>query len=176
MGNITEPTQVKLFVGMLLNDESLFAAVDDQLRAAFGDIDYESPIWPWKHTTYYSIEMGEGLKRRFVFLKKLIHPVEISDIKVLTNKIEKHFLNNKGGRKINLDPGYLDSAKLVLVSTKNFSHRVYLDKGIYGEVTLMYAGNNFQPLPYTFPDYKTGAYHEVFKEARRLFKEQLSAG
>jgi len=171
MGNITEPTQVKLFVGMLSNDESLFIVVEDQLREIFGDIDFESPVWTWEHTRYYSKEMGEGLKRKFIFFEKPIDPGEISDIKVQANEIEKQFLSIDGGRKINLDPGYLDSAKLVLVSTKNFSHRVYLDKGIYGEVTLIYSGDNFQPLPYTFPDYKTEDYLEVFKGARRLFKE-----
>jgi len=173
MGNITEPSQVKLFIGMLSNEKSLFSAVDDQLRAAFGDIDFESPVWPWEHTKYYSKEMGEGLKRRFVFFEKHLNPGEISDVKVKTNEIENQFLSDDGGRRINIDPGYLDSAKLVLVSTKNFSHRVYLDKGIYGEVTLMYSGDNFHPLPYTFPDYKTDEYVEVFKEARRLFKEQV---
>ncbi len=122
MGNIIEPEQVKLFTGMLTNDTSLFTIVDDHLRSSFGDIDFESPVWPWKHTKYYSREMGEGLQRRFVFFKKLVNPVEISDIKVQTNEIEKQFLSNDGGRRINLDPGYLNSAKLVLVSTKDFSH------------------------------------------------------
>jgi len=171
MGKITEITLVKLFVGMLSNDESLFAEMENELRSAYGNIDFVSPVWPWEHTKYYSKEMGEGLKRRFVFFENHINPGEISDIKVQTNEIEKQFLSNEGGRRINLDPGYMDSAKLVLVSTKNFSHRVYLEKGIYGEVTLIYSGDNFQPLPYTFPDYKTEAYLELFKEARRLFKE-----
>ena len=173
MGNITKPSQVKLFIGMLSNEESLFAAVDDQLRSIYGDIDFESHVWPWEHTKYYSKEMGEGLKRRFVFFEKHVNPGEISDIKVQTNEIEKQFLSAEGGRKINLDPGYLDSAKLLLVSTKNFCHRGYLDKGVYGEVTLIYSGDNFQSMPYTFPDYKTDEYIEVFKEARRLFKENV---
>jgi hypothetical protein len=171
MGNITEPSQVKLFIGMLSNEEPLFEEVENQLSAAYGNINFESPVWLWEHTKYYSREMGEGLKRRFVFFEQHINPGEISNIKVQTNEIEKQFLSNDGGRRINLDPGYLDSAKLVLVSTKNFSHRVYLDKGIYGEATLIYSGDNFQPLPYTFPDYKTEAYLALFKEARRLFKE-----
>jgi hypothetical protein len=173
MGNISEPTPVKLFVGMLSNEGLLFAAAVKQLQKIFGEIDLESPVWPWEFTKYYAREMGEGLKRKFVFFQKPIHPGEISDIKVKTNDIEKQFLRNEGGRKINLDPGYLDSAKLVLVSTKNFSHRMYLDKGIYGEVTLMYSGDNYQPLPYTFPDYKSDEYLAVFHEARRLFKERF---
>jgi hypothetical protein len=172
MGIITEPDRVKLFVGMLTNDESLFTSVDGQLRNAFGNIDLESPVWPWEHTKYYSREMGPGLKRKFVFFKKTINPGEISEIKVKTNGIEKKFLSEVGGRRINLDPGYLDSSKLVLVSTKNYSHRVYLDNGIYGEVTLIYSGDDFHSLPYTYPDFKSDEYIAVFKEARRLFKEQ----
>ena len=173
MGKITEPTQVKLFVGMLSREESLFQAVDDQLEAMYGDIDLESPVWSWEHTKYYSKEMGDGLKRRFVFFEQHVNPGEIADIKVKTNEIEKLFLNNDGGRRINLDPGYLDSAKLVLVSTKNFSHRVYLARGIYGEATLIYSGDHYQPLPYTFPDYKTDEYLSLFNEARRIFKKQI---
>ena len=80
---------------------------------------------------------------------------------------------SSSGRKINLDPGYLDAAKLVLVSTKNFSHRIYLSNGIYGEVTLIYSGKNYRSLPYTFPDYKTDEYLEVFKKARERYKEQV---
>ena len=86
MGMITEPTQVKLLVGMLSKEEFLFAAVDDQLRAIYGDIDFESPVWSWEHTKYYSREMGDGLKRRFIFFENHINPGEISDIKVRTMK------------------------------------------------------------------------------------------
>ncbi|HDL19952.1 MAG TPA: DUF4416 family protein, partial [Nitrospirae bacterium] len=66
----------------------------------------------------------------------------------------------------------LDAAKLVLVTTKNFSHRIYLGNGIYGEVTLIYSGKNYRSLPYTFPDYKTDEYLEVFNKARGRYKEQ----
>ncbi len=172
MREITAPSQVKLFVGMLSGDAALFEQLTGILTAIFGPSDIESPVWSWEHTTYYQEEMGDALKRKFIFFEKLVNPGDIAGIKLKTIELEKQYLNESGGRKINLDPGYLDAAKLVLVTTKNFSHRIYLGNGIYGEVTLIYSGKNYRSLPYTFPDYKTGEYLEVFNKARERYKEQ----
>jgi hypothetical protein len=172
MGKISPPERVKLFVGMLSNEADLFDELKASLEKIYGPVDMEGPVWPWKHTRYYEKEMGANLKRKFIFLEKLIDPGEIPDIKLKTDELEKEFLNEGGGRRINLDPGYLDSAKLVLVSTKDFSHRIYLNRGIYGEVTLVYSNNDFQPLSYTFPDYRTEEYLDVFRKAREIFKKQ----
>ncbi len=170
MGKIIEPHPVKLFIGMLSHDLFLIEQLTDNLRNTFGPVDLASPVWPWEHTTYYEKEMGERLTRKFIFFEKLINPGAIADIKLKTIELEKQYLNVNGGRKINLDPGYLDAAKIVLVSTKDFSHRIYLGSGIYGEVTLYYSGKNYQILPYTFPDFRTEEYFEVFKKARELYK------
>lgn len=169
---------------MLSSDIPLFETIIKQLTDGYGPTDLESPIWPWERSDYYQKEMGAHLKRKFIFFEKLISPDDIAGIKIRTNTLEKQYLNppfNKGvtggfegGRRINLDPGYLDSAKLVLVSTKDFSHRVYLRDGIYGEVTLIYSGKNYQILPYTFPDFRTPEYHEIFKAARKTFQKQVS--
>ncbi len=191
---------------MLSRDALLFEEIKGKLKEIFGPADVESPVWEWNHTDYYSKEMGDGLKRQFVFFKKLIIPDAIAEIKLKTIKIEKQYLKktimptsrHKGeeklplphpppsrgggegeggkgfseveGRRINLDPGYMDSAKVVLVSTKDFSHRIYLGKGIYGEVTLIYSGKGYQILPYTYPDFRTQEYFETFKKARELYK------
>ncbi len=173
MGKIIDPHSVKLFIGMLSQDMSLSEQVTDDLCNIFGPLDLSSPVLPWEHTKYYEKEMGEGLKRKFIFFEKLIHPGTVADIKLKTMEFENRHLNDKGGREINLDPGYLDAAKIVLASTKDFSHRIYLDKGIYGEVTLMYSGKDYQTLPYTFPDYKTREYWDIFKTARELFKTEM---
>ncbi len=176
MGIITEPHTVKLFIGMLSRDIPLFEQLAKRLCTIFGPVDLESPLWPWEHTHYYAEEMGQGLKRKFIFFKTFIHPGSIADIKLKTIELEKEYPNEQGGRRINLDPGYMDSAKLVLASTKDFSHRIYLKSGIYGEVTLMYSGNNYQFLPYTFPDYRTGEYLDLFIQARRLYKDGRGSG
>ena len=172
MSNITELKPVKLFTGMLSPDVSIFDQLKVKLETLFGPSDMESPVWTWKHTTYYEKEMGAGLKRKFVFFEKLINPGEIAGIKLKTVELEKEYLNESGGRIINLDPGYLDAAKLVLATTKDFAHRIYLSNGIYGEVTLIYSGKNYQSLPYTFPDYRTDDYLEVFRKAREIYKTQ----
>jgi len=176
MGKIIEPHPVKLFIGMLSQDMSLIEQLTGSLQNIFGPIDLASPVWPWEHTRYYEKEMGEGLKRKFIFFEKLIYPGAVADIKLKTMELEKQYLNEKGGREINLDPGYLDAAKIVLASTKDFSHRIYLDKGIYGEVTLIYSGKDYQSLPYTFPDYRTSEYWDIFKAARELFKTGTRKG
>jgi hypothetical protein len=171
MGMITNPDPVKLFIGMLSNEISLFDELIQKLENIYGPSDLESPVWLWEHSAYYTDEMGAELKRKFVFFKRLIDPGTISRIKLKTNELEQQYLNERGGRRINLDPGYLDSAKLVLVSTKDFSHRIYLDHGIYGEVTLIYSKNDYQPLLYTYRDYKSEEYLSVFRKARALYKK-----
>ena len=175
MGIITEPGPVKLLVGMLSQDVLLFDKLKDTLQEEYGPVDIESDVWQWEHTKYYKKEMGAGLKRKFLFFENLIHPGVIADIKLKTDEMEKLYLNKNAGRMINLDPGYLDAAKLVLATTKDFSHRIYLDKGIYGEVTLIYSGGNYQVFPYTFPDYRTEEYMKIFEQARELYKQQVQS-
>ena len=172
MGKITPPTPVKLFVGMLAQDVSLFTQLKEILRDIYGPVDLEGPVRPWERTKYYEKEMGPGLKRQFIFFEKLIHPGTIADIKLKTDELEKLHLGKNSGRMINLDPGYLDAAKLVLATTKDFSHRIYLDKGIYAEVTLIYSGGAYQTLPYTFPDYRSMEYMDLFKQARELYRQK----
>ncbi len=170
---LSKPHPVKLFVGMLAHDVSLLNELKERLKEIYGPSDMESPVWPWKHTDYYLKEMGAGLKKQFVFFQKLINIGSISEIKLRTVELEKQYLNDSNGRKINLDPGYLDSARVILVSTKDFSHRIYIGKGIYGEVTLIYSGNNYQTLPYTYPDFKTKKCFDTFKKARESYKTAL---
>lgn len=169
MGKISGPHPVKLFIGMLAPVTFLFDQLKDELISHFGTVDLESPVLPWEHSQYYEDEMGPKLKRKFTFFSKLISPGDIADIKIRTNDLEQQYLNEKGGRRINLDPGYLDASKLVLVTTKDYSHRIYLRGGIYGEVTLIYKHGEFRPLPYTYHDYASVEYRELFSKARGIF-------
>jgi len=173
MGMITSPGPVKLFTGLLYAEEALFGDVVQELQGMYGPADLESPVWNWEHSSYYAGEMGAGLMRKFIFFERLIDPGLISAIKLKTNEIEQRYLNAEGGRRINIDPGYLDSAKLVLVSTKDFSHRIYLDHGIYAEVTMVYSKNDYQPLLYTYRDFRTEEYRSVFRQARDLYKKEI---
>lgn len=168
-----DPHPVKLFIGMLSQDAALFDQLKEGLQKIFGSVDMESPVWSWEHTEYYSKEMGTGLKRQFIFFHELINPEAVAEIKLKAIEFEKEYLNENGGRRINLDPGYLDSAKIVLVSTKDYSHRIYLAKGIYGEVTLIYSGKDYQILPFTYPDFRTSEYLDIFRKVREIYKRQI---
>ena len=69
-------------------------------------------------------------------------------------------------RPLNLDPGYLSLAKLVLASTKDHSHRIYLGQGIYAEITLYYSQQRWQARPWTFADYRRDDYQQFFFQGR----------
>ncbi len=175
MGKVKLPAPVKLVVGMISAKVELFHQVEAILSRRFGDIDFESELIPFTHTDYYDTEIGGNLKRKFISFKELIKPEDIADIKIFTNDLEKKFLYaGSGRRRINLDPGYLEAAKLVLATTKNHQHRIYLGKGIYGEVTLRYTKKSFQPWEWTYPDYRSAKYLQIFNTIRELYQENIS--
>jgi hypothetical protein len=173
MGRICKPGKVNLIVGLLSGDAGALAKAAQALRRNFGRTDFESPVTDFTYTDYYEKEMGAGLKRQFLSFKKTFDLNGICKIKVQTNNIERRFSKN-GARKVNIDPGYLDLAKVVLFSTKDFSHRIYLGRGIFAEVTLMYKDRTYNELPWTYPDYRTGEYINIFNRIREIYKAKLS--
>lgn len=171
MGILNPSAPVKLFVGMISNRTTLFEEVRQPLVTRFGPVDLKSPVYPWIHTTYYEKELGSDLKRQFLFFKQPIPPDTLHEIKRFTNELEHHWIRATAEgncRRINLDPGYLAPSKIVLATTKDYSHRIYLRDGIYAEVTLVYQGKSFAPLPHTYPDFRSEEYIALFNEARRL--------
>ncbi len=177
MGRITYPEKVKLIVGMISSSVELFETAQSRLEQEFGSIDFCSQILPFTFTQYYTPEMGENLKRRFISFSSLILPDKLAGIKVLTNAIEQEFTAEDKGdrRRINLDPGYLNTAKLVLATTKDHCHRIYLDKGIYAEITMRFVAGTFCQWEWTYPDYRTQEYIDIFNHIRQLFIAQRNA-
>ena len=140
MGIPGRPEKVKLIIGLLFRDGADYSAAKAGLVKIFGETDFESAGIDFTHTSYYAGEMGEGLKKRILSFRRLLDQKNICAVKVRTNNLEKRYAA-KGKRSVNIDPGYLDLAKVVLFSTKDYSHRIYLDKGIYAETTLFYKDN-----------------------------------
>jgi len=174
MGTAREPAPVKLLVGMLSADVSLFDAATEALEQEFGPTDYRGPLLPFEHTTYYREEMGQGILRTFVAMERLVDPGQLARIKLLTNDLERRYAV-EGQRRINLDPGYIAGSKLVLATTKDHAHRVYLGSGIYAEVTLTYRDGEFRPWPWTYPDYASPEYAEIMHAIRGIYMSQLRA-
>jgi hypothetical protein len=124
------------------------------------------------YTSYYREEMGEPLKKIFIAFSELMKPEKLPAVKIITNRMEKIFAVNKK-RLVNIDPGYICPAKLVLATTKNYSHRVYLNKNIYGDIHLQFGDGTFQSQPWTYPDYLNKDNIRFFNALRKRYLEQL---
>jgi hypothetical protein len=174
VGQIHPPLPVKLIVPMLAAQGEAFQHAEEMLVERYGPLDYRSIDLPFDFTDYYTAELGTGILRRFLAFRDLIDPGEIAGIKVHTNELEQALADGQT-RAVNLDPGYICGGKLVLATTKDQSHRIYLGHGIYAEVTLTYRARAFRPLPWTYPDYASPGYHKVFNLIRDLYMAQLRA-
>jgi hypothetical protein len=172
MGAIGNANKVKLFCGIISADEDLTLKALEKLEKEFGKIDVKSETVDFDFTSYYNPEMGNGLKRFWISFEKLIFADELSASKVFTNSVEDGFADN-GKRRVNIDPGYLNPANVILASTKDFSHRIYLSLGIYAEVTLIYKKEDFIKLPWTYPDYISPTAKKFLLEARANLMSRL---
>lgn len=172
MGKIRKAGRVKLVAGLLFSDNEVFVKARNLLEKKFGRIDFESQEIEFTHTDYYTKEMGGNLKRKFLSFKRLLGADNLHRIKIATNTIEKKFLK-LGKRNVNIDPGCLELSKLVLFSTKDYSHRIYINKGIFGEVTLFFKDGSYRPWEWTYPDYKTKIYIDIFNNIRESCKKEL---
>ncbi|HEY1269212.1 MAG TPA: DUF4416 family protein [Candidatus Binatia bacterium] len=153
MGMPGNPKPVKLFAALLSSETDLLAAVGKELAELFGPVDARSETLPWTVSDYYTPEMGSNLLREFVAFAGRVSPETLPEIKLQTQDIERRHRAAGGGRRINIDPGYIDAGKVVLASTKGAGHRIYLRDGIYAEITLLYHSGAFEQFVYTYADY-----------------------
>ncbi len=158
------------------------AALDWAERRAveyWGPIVRASPRYEFVETDYYARSMGTDLKKCFWAFEQLRDPTELVDWKIQTNGWEAEYAaahNHPERRPLNLDPGYLTLAKLVLASTKDHAHRIYLDRGIFAEVTLYFQEGQWRWREWTFPDYRRADYHEFLTDAREWLRGRKADG
>jgi hypothetical protein len=173
MSHPQKPESVKLIASLFSADRQRIDMVINLLEDAFGTLDWISPEFFFDKTKYYAAEMGWPLHRRFVSFRGLIQPTQLVDIKLKTHAIEQEHLSD-GKRTINIDPGYISPERLILATGKNFTHRVYLDRGIYADLTLIFQKGTFRPLEWTYPDYAGADVIALFNEIRKRYMRQLS--
>ena len=172
MGEIKGFTPEKLIIAVLISQPDMFEKLQKKLTSAFGQIDYKSEFLDFNYTNYYDREMGSSIKRVFLSFKSLVSPDRLADIKIQTNEFENSFLKEQE-RKVNLDPGMLSVKRFMLATTKDNGHRIPLQKGIYGEVTLLFVNKNFKALPWTYIDYQSEEYSKILKSIRAIYKDNL---
>jgi hypothetical protein len=176
LGEIRPLVPVKPFVSVLTSLHSVLPEVQTELAALLGPVDLRSETFPFDSTHYYDRQMGSPLLRSFIGYAGLISPAGLAGIKLETNRLEEILARRYPAveRPVNLDPGYVEQSKVVLASTKNFFHRIFIGEGIYAEVTLHWQGGRWQYFPWTFPDFRTGRYDEFFSQLRRIYRDQLN--
>ena len=173
-----EPNPVKLIVGILAANYQCLHTAADALTDKFGKVDFTSEVWPFDKTDYYRDQTGPHILRQFVSIKRLIDPGKLAKVKHQTNKLEQKLATRLGlplTRPVNLDPGIIEPSKLVLATTKNYSHRIYISQKIYAEVTLIFDKGRWRPQPYTYPDYRQQCYFDFFEIVRTRLLEQLKS-
>ena len=168
----TEVKSAKFITGLIFNNQKICAEVERHLAKKFGRIDFQSPVLDFNLTDYYNEELGKNLKRKFLSFKRIFDLEKAVILKLYTVSLEDRFKIG-GRRQINIDPGYVTLGKLILITRKDYSHRIYLKKGVCAEVTLFYKHGSFNPWPWTYPDYKTSEYIDFFNSVRNLYKNQL---
>ncbi len=175
MGELTPHSPALLLMAAFARYEAATAWARQRAVAAWGPVAVESPAFDFDQTDYYEPTMGSGLKKTFFVFEQPFDPADLADVKLATNRWEVEYADeaeHDEPRPLNLDPGYLTLGKLVLASTKDHAHRVYLARGIYAEVTLHFSHGGWQPRQWTFADYRRGEYHEFFSQCRQMLHQR----
>ncbi len=161
---------VCLVCAITYSDESVQDEALVRLEGVFGPVSLLQDPFPFHFTRYYEEEMGPDLTKRLAAFERPVLPSSLPRVKRAAGEIEAYLRDpDSGGRRVNLDPGYLAPSRLVLASTKDYAHRIYLDSGIFGEVTLLFRDGAFRSLPWTYPDYREDSVREFLKGARARF-------
>lgn len=178
MGRIARLQPVLRFAAIYANRLESLQWARDQMESVWGGIALSSPIWPFTETHYYTASMGSDLKKQLLVFSGLHNPEDMPDWKCQSNEWEDVYQSLGGHsvqRAVNIDPGYVTLAKLVLATTKDRDHRIYLRRGIFAEVTLHFKHGKWQSDRWTYADYQRAEYHDFLNECRDHLKQCLLA-
>ena len=173
MSKPQEPLPAKLGIGVIYKEKTAADSAWRVMEKNWGAIDVLWEARSFDYTEYYEAEMGHPLYRRWVFFRDLVPQDRLTEIKWQALEIEKQWtLQEK--RRLNLDPGLITAERLVLATGKNYSHRIYLGKGIFGDLSLIFHKGTYRPLAWTYPDYKDEPAIEMFNKIREKYLGDIS--
>ena len=166
MGIEQVPQPGRLVIGVLCSRGVDTSTAERLVSLLYGPVYRRSDTVPFRtFSEHYEKEMGEGISRCFWAFEPPFQRGALAEAKLGTNRIERH-LAREGKRGVNLDPGLLTPEALILATTKPHYHRIYLSKGIYAELTLLYQRKEFDAMPWTYPDYREEWARIFFKGVR----------
>jgi hypothetical protein len=176
MGRTAAVRPVLVVVGAFSRHDAALAWAKEKCEQRFGPIGLMSERFAFTETNYYDQTMGQGLLMQFAAFERLADPAELPDWKTETNGWEDEYAKlaaHEEERPLNLDPGYLTEAKLVLASTKDHHHRIYLRDGVYAEATLVFQSGQWRARDWTYPNYRRADYQEFFTRCRDYLRTRF---
>lgn len=179
MGTIHTPDPVLPLAAVFTHYPEAIEWAKEKIEANWGKIVLVSDAFPFEQTHYYDPTMGPHLRKIFFAMEPLMDPAKLAEMKNQSNSWEETFAREfrlrfpeTEVRPLNVDPGYVDLGKLVLASSKDFYHRIYVGQGIYAEITLTFSKGKWRDFPWTFPDYREETYHPFFERCRDFIFQQ----
>jgi len=176
MSNLKQAQPAQPFFSMLSSNWSeVWPDLWIELQESFGEMDFFSELFYFQESRYYDKELGSPVYRRIFTSEKLVDPSELADIKLLADDLEKKYARPSGDRRFNLDPGLIFLQRLILATGKNAPHRVYLQSGVWADLTLMYKNGQWEELPWTYPDYGGNYLQAMLSEIRDNYRKKLKS-
>lgn len=175
MGEATAHRQVLLLVAAFSQNRAALDWARTRLSEAWGPLELESELFEFTETSYYARTMGNPLQKVLWAFRDLVDPASLPERKLTSNTWEQAYAVAFPGpfpRPLNLDPGYLTEAKLILASTKDRDHRIYLERGVFAENTLYFHAGSWQKRPWTYPDYQRADYHHFLTRCRQYYRSR----
>ncbi len=176
MGEIVKHKPVLLIAAVTSRYPAALDWTIEKTSEAWGEVALRSPVFNFTETSFYTESMGTDLKKQFIAFERLLQASDLPPKKHLSNKWEEEYsevAQVDEVRPLNIDPGYISEAKLVLGTTKDRDHRIYLSDGIFAEVTLHYRAKQWASSRWTYPDYQREDFQEFFTKCRNLLRERI---
>jgi hypothetical protein len=177
-----EPPPAILVVAAMWRPGLLTAASGDEaaalislLEPVFGKTATTSPAFPFNYSDYYREEMGEGLRKIFVAFEALHPRGSLVAHKRASVALEHTLLDDQGHRVLNADPMLVTMENVVIATSKNFTHRVYLGEGVFADLALIRRKGGFEPLPWTYKDYSdhSGFFGQERERLKQLLRDKF---
>ncbi|MEF8822943.1 MAG: DUF4416 family protein [Desulfohalobiaceae bacterium] len=176
MSKPSEPAPVQPVVSVFGRDwDAFWPGLLREMEEVLGPAEDVTEPFPFTETDYYDNELGTPIHRRIIAFEGLIDPLRLVDIKLAFNDLEAEYLREDGTRRVNIDSGILSLERLVLATGKEFGHRIYLGRGIWADLTLLFQRGGWRTLPWTYPDYAGERVQSILTRVRSAYKAKLRA-
>ena len=175
MGHSALHSPVAVLVAVISRYDAALQWTVERASQFWGPAALQSPTFAFRETDYYEATMGGDLGKTFLAFERLGDPGELAAWKHTTNAWEEEYAalgRHPEPRPLNLDPGYITAAKLVLASTKDHVHRIYLGQQMFAEVTLYFKHGAWRHHEWTFPDYRREDYQQFFLAVRHDLRQR----